>query len=235
MKTFKLKQLLYLFTIGLTSTFFSCEKSIINPSQTDVNSLKQQIYSKKVILKDASSETMISLLISSEDASLINEYTEDNFSLVCMKKGDDFQTKIRNLYPVTEEDEGEENSSNEENDIVEGVYISFEVISEELGTDITHYAITFIQPESMDARGWKYYTHYSNKDCATIEKHNFWRRVYYGMYYKLSSTGGWNTLITSWRKLNNNESYSRCQSNSYKMKVKVRTKRSTSYTVYFES
>ena len=49
MKKFKLKQLLYLFTIGLTSTFFSCDKSVINPSQTDLASMPLQIHTQKVM------------------------------------------------------------------------------------------------------------------------------------------------------------------------------------------
>lgn len=221
-----------------TALFSSCTREEANPSKPQATNYKQE-YSKRIQLFDKSGQNAVIIRVSSEDQSLVEQYSSKNFEVVPIRKGQSLNEAVQAYYGTRNEDQESLEEASEEA-YVDAANISFEIISMELSEEHINIGLTFIHPEDNSLRAsWKYYTHYSAagqglEQTASIERHSFWRRVYFGMYYKAYSWSGWSTIISPWRKLSNNDSYSANRNPSYQFKVRVKTKKSSAYTVSFE-
>jgi len=77
---------------------------------------------------------------------------------------------------------------------------------------------------------WRY--RYSYDDCVNVTRTSFWHKTYTSIWYKSTSGSSWSTMV-SYRKLVNNETLERCKSNSYRLKVGVKARRTSHYNIEF--
>lgn len=99
-------------------------------------------------------------------------------------------------------------------------------------------AVSFFHPTTASRASWGYYTHYSTaqqnlEQSVSIARHNFWKKVYYGLSYKAYSNYSWGVIQNEWRKLSNNQSVSYTRNPCYQFKVRIKTKKTSAYSVNF--
>lgn len=202
-----------------------------NNSQTEVNTPTpddSQNFSKDITILDESGQNSIVMRVSAADKSLIEQYSAANFVFTALKKGEAL------VFPRT--NGTEEDDVVTDNDVV-AQSISFEVVQRTLAQEFSKIAITFKHPDTQSRASWAEYTHESqiNVDqTAFITRHSATRRVFFGLKYKSTSGSGWSTIVSEWLKLSNNQSYSTDRNPCYQFKFRVRTKKQSAYTVYFE-
>ena len=77
---------------------------------------------------------------------------------------------------------------------------------------------------------WRY--DYTSLDCVDVTRTSFWHRVYASIWYKRGSGSSWSSMVIQ-KKLQNNQTLSRCKTGSYKMKVGTKARRTTHYDISF--
>ncbi|WP_299465836.1 hypothetical protein [uncultured Microscilla sp.] len=215
-----------IFALALIVMLNACknsEKEVSVPAAND-----SQKFSKNITVFDKSGQNSIVMRVSADDKSLIEQYTAANFVFTALKKG---ETIARPQTTGTEENgETEDNAANAQ-------HVSFEVMQRSLAPEFSKIAITFNHPDDQSRASWKYYWHYSQANVdksAFIERHNMWRRVFFGLKYRPNSGSSWSTIVSTWYKLSNNQSYSVDRNPCYQFRFHVKTKKQSAYTAYFE-
>jgi len=186
-------------------------------------------FTKDVVVYDQIKQNSVTIRLSAADKSLLDEYDATNFVLTALKKGQ----KIA----ATQQDQGQEADSDLETDENPSPGIAFEVVQRNLSAEFTKVAVTFKHPQTDSRKKWGYYWHYSQAGVdhtASIDRSNAWRRVFFGLKYKQTSTSSWSTIVSEWRKLGNNDTYTAERATSYQFRFRVKTKKQSAYTVYFE-
>jgi hypothetical protein len=212
------------FAVVSTLFFNSCE------NEDSVMTIKKSTedYSKDITLeKDGN---IVIMRVSSQDESLINLYSEENFELVPIPEGKD----LCDMLDLVEGDSSEEDL---EDFPVTSISVSFTTISETRAEDIKSVAVTFKHPDFGDERSWGYWWHYSQEGVdktAVICDSHWWYKVYYGLKYKAYSNSSWSTVISEWTKAPNNDCKSRTKSLVYQYQFHVKARKSSVYTVDFE-
>lgn len=77
---------------------------------------------------------------------------------------------------------------------------------------------------------WRY--SYSYDDCTNVTRQSFWHKVYVSIWSKENSGSAWSSMVRD-RKLSNGETLSRCDDNSYRLKVGVEARNTNHYAVEF--
>ncbi|MFO7867977.1 MAG: hypothetical protein R6U95_01600 [Bacteroidales bacterium] len=229
--------------VGAIIIFFM---NITSCSKDDkINDNSQQLhepinFSKEIQLYDASGENSVIMQVSSKDTSLVAMYSADNFEIIPIKQGQTTSEAIKEYYGSTSQEVSSDYEQDSDGDFAENgtesSSISFEVISKDLSAETRNVAVTYVHPDDGDERAkWRYYDHYSFDDCVTITRVSFWRRVYVGVYCKKKSPySSWSTITGAWYKLRNNEQHNKCEVGSYRLKARVKTKKSSAYTIEFD-
>ena len=219
--------------VMFTALFFnSCSKedSIKTEEKDDFGK-----YTKELTIFDKNKENSAILKIGSNDESILNMWTADNFELVPIKHG---QT-LADVMNATE-DNGEEEISDESSDDedIVAAEMSTMFISKNLKDGVRNVALTTKPPYDEDMRGWSYDTHYSeaiNNNTVTVNiyGHNRWRRGYWKASYKKRQSSGWSTIQGGWTKIRKGQSVSKTRTPCYKMKARRKYKKG-SVTIEFE-
>lgn len=236
MKTQKniFKTLLF-FAISATLILSSCSKE---DEQGLNNTDNQTTFSKEITLQDESGENSIVMRVSSDDPSLVENYSKDNFKITAVPFGKTTAEVLNTIYDTNDEASSEDLENDADVSTVNAPEVNFETISKNLKDGIKNVAITFSHPESNDDRAsWKIYTHTSDINIdhvAFITRHSVTRRVYVGLEYKATSASSWSSIISAWDKLKNKEVINEYKSTCYQFKMRVKTKKSSAYTYSFE-
>jgi hypothetical protein len=217
-----------IFALALIVMLNACKNSneVNVPAAND-----SQEFAKNITILDKSGLNSIVMRVSAADQSLIDQYTAANFEFTALKKGESLPN------PQTTGTETEENEEVADDNAATAQHISFEVIERSLAPEFSKIAVTFKHPENQARADWGYYWHYSQANVdqtAFITRRNFWKRVYFGLKYKSSSTSSWSTIISEWYKLSNNQTYSADRNPCYQFRFHVKTKKQSAYTVNFE-
>lgn len=216
-----------IFALALIVMLNACKNS-----NTEVNvptADASQEFSKNITIFDKSGQNSIVMRVSAGDQSLINQYTAANFEFTALKKGESL--------PKPQTTGTEENEEVADDNAATAQHISFEVIERSLAPEFSKIAVTFKHPEGQSRADWGYYWHYSQVNVdqtAFITRRNFWKRVYFGLKYKPSSTSSWSTIVSEWYKLSNNQTYNVERNPCYQFRFHVKTKKQSAYTVNFE-
>ncbi|MDA3882426.1 MAG: hypothetical protein PF481_04030 [Bacteroidales bacterium] len=220
-----------------TLLFNSCEKedNALEPANTDAN----VTYSKDVQLYDKAGENSVIMRVSSDDQSLLKLYTSDNFEIIPIKNGQNLDEALVEHYGEINSigADSAENLEDETPNLDENAQvIAFQIISKDLDDGVDNIAVNYVHPDDGDERAkWRYYDHYGYEDYVTITRVNFWRRVYCGVYYQASSPfSTWSTIVGTWYKLSNNEQINKGEVGSYRLKARIKTKKSSAYTIEFD-
>lgn len=230
---------LFIAVLSITALFFnSCSKDESDqPQQVNIDEEFGK-YTKEVTIYDANKENSAVLLVGSDDESILNMWTSENFTLVPIKEGQSL-AEILNLNNA-DNNETESIPDEENVDDVVAAEISYMVISKELDGDVSNIAIIENPPYSDDMRGWSYSTYYSeavegNIVTVNIYGHNFWHRGYYAVSYLKYSTSSWSTIAGEWTRIKNGDTKSYTRNPCYRMKARRKYKgRNESVTIEFE-
>lgn len=177
------------------------------------------------------------LKLGSNDQSILEMWTADNFELLPILEGQSFTEAFNAMYPSDENitDESDAIADDLKNeDVASSLSIMF--VSKNLNKGVKDVALTTIPPGN-DSRDWNYQTYYSQINIDKtfyIERHNFWHRVFFGLQYMAYSTSSWSTIVSEWKKIGNNDSYSYTRNPCYQMKARVKYRSTSHFTIYFE-
>lgn len=224
------------FSLIITTFFVSCSKNDENvlPKESPI------VFSKEIEVFDLNKECSAIMKISSEDASLLNFYTEKNFKIIPVKEGQPFEEAVDSYYKVNPmpEEETEDDEDGDAANIIEnsaGPTVNITKIREKLVEGVKFLAITSISPDFGDVRGWNISTYWDFTGSLYCDfKRTSWvNNVYYGIAYN-SQPYVWLVEYPQWAK--NNTLYSYPQPTEFfewwDLKVKYRKTRNFTYSFH---
>ncbi|MFD2563495.1 hypothetical protein [Aquimarina rubra] len=241
-----MKKLFYVLPIIGLLFFTSCDKDesneVMNESAITPEFSLKSIYDfhKDVTITSEEGSTGVVRVYANNEAALIG-YSNTNLSLMEINQNETLKQSLvrHNKMDLTKPDT-DENVSDEKSASLEeaGNDIAFELIQLTKANPNSKYGINFDHPQNNIAKAsWQYYTHYSSVNqaqIAEIARHNFWRRVYYGLKYKAYSNSSWATIQNEWKSISNNQSFSHTKNPCYQFRMRVKTKNNSAYTVTFD-
>jgi len=239
----KMKKIVSLFSVlfFLAAILISgCKKEEVVQAQLENNNNELGKYTKEVTIYDKDKENSAVLLVGSNDKSILDMWSSENFTLIPVKEGQSL-TDILKLDDSNNDEtplSSDEEASSTDNEVA--AEISYMIISKNLQVDVKYVALQEKPPYSDDMRGWHYSTNYSeseegNSVTVNIYGHNFWHRGYYGVFYKVNSNSSWTTVASEWTRIKIGESKSYNRNPCYQMKARRKYKGSTnSVTIEFE-
>jgi len=238
-----MKKLFYALPIIGLLFFASCEKDeskeIIDESAIEAIDLEKDLYRfhKDIfIASNEGSEAIMRVYSNSEAA--VASYSSDHLKLVetsldeTVSEGLVRQDIKDNSTDIALEEGTDDFDAKEAG----GVGIAFKLIEVTKRNPNVNYSVSFYHPENI-AKGWSFWTHYSGigQTIATIDRHSAFRRVYFGLKHKRYSSSTWSILRSEWSYLSNGSSYSIIRNPSYQFRFRVKSKRSSAYTVNFSN
>jgi len=247
-KSLIISLLFVLATVFTTLFFYSCTKEESGQHQQVNIDEEFGKYIKEITVYDANKENTAILLVGSDDESIVNMWSSQNFELIPVLKGEDVSDVLSTYYLSNNlgiDDNKEAATEDEDSDEV-AASISYMFLSKTLKDDVEKVIIHMIDPYDDDMRGWKYSTEYSdaygdgdnvnNTVTCNIYGQNFWHRGYYAIWYMKYSHSGWSTIKSEWFKIKNNENKSEYRTPCYKMKArrKYKGKNNNSVIIDFE-
>ena len=201
-------------------------------------------FTKELIVFDAEKNNSAVLLVGSDDESVLNMWTADNFTLIPIKEGqtlaDVFDSKVSE--ESLDEDVDVEDGDEDEN---VAASISTKFVSRNLQDGVKNVALQITDPYDSEMRGWKYSTYYSDcygdysghnsgKVTCNVYGHNVIHRGYYGISFMKYTYSNWSTLVGEWTRIQNNETVSKSV-NCFQMKARRKYKGTNpSVTIEFE-
>ncbi len=226
---------LFIAVVSFALLFNSCSKEEEELIQQNTNDNLE--YSKDIQLYDKSGDNSVMMRVSSDDQSFVELYSTDNFEVIPVKVGQSVDEVLEEYYGPQDDPEDVEEDVDTDSEGLdnEEPSIAFEIVSKDLKDGIQNVLITYLHPDDGDDRAkWRYYDHYSYHDYVTITRVSFWRRVYLGVYYQANSySSPWSTITGTWYKLSNNEQHNKGKVGSYRLKARIKTKKSSAYTIEF--
>lgn len=227
---------------AMATAVISCSKE---DAQQPINNIDAEFgkFTKELTIFDEEKNNSAVLLVGSDDESVLNMWTADNFTLIPIKEGQSLADVFESNAPETI-DENAEVIENDEDDNV-AASISTKFVSKKLQEGVKNVALQITDPYDESMRGWKYQSHFSdcfgkedseNKGLVTciVEGHNVFHKGYFGISYLKYSYSNWSTLVSEWTRIRNNETVIksvRC----YEMKARRKYKgNNESVTIEFE-
>lgn len=228
MKNLKTKLVTTLSVIGIFAMsllFNSCsDESVV---ETEQNNIQQEFgeFKKEIKVFDKSKENSVVILLGTEDESVLNMWSSQNFDLKLIDKNQ----SLEDYYKTDDDISNREASSDDSEEIA--AEISYTIISRSINVTGKRIVLEEKPPYSDDLRGWSYSTYYSDEDAASnhtvtvnIYGRNAWKRGYFGVSYKKYSYSGWSTIAGEWTRIKNNESKSYTRTPCYRMKARRKYK-----------
>ncbi len=232
MKKIKTLKAAFLFVAIAAMPFLnSCSDESNMPEIEDQENSILGKFTKEVTVYDAAKANSVTLEIGSNDPSVLDLWTDENFNLNLLSKTEDVTELSSGEEGVDAEDDSNEDVSAE---------ISYRIVRKNIVDTNKRLILTENPPYSSDVRGWKYSTYYSeaidgNTVTVNIFGHNFWKRGYYSVSYKKTSSSGWSTIAGEWTRIKKNETKSFTRTPCYHMKARRKYKGSNnSVTIEFE-
>lgn len=238
-----MKKLFYALPVIGLLFFVSCDKDetneIIDGSAVEAIDTDKSLYDFHkdiVITSNEGSEAIMRVYSNSEAA--ISSYSSEHLKLVETSQN---ETLSEGLVRQNIKDDSTDMTLEQDTDDINakeaaGVGIAFKMMEVTKRNPNVNYSVSFYHPENL-AKGWSFWTHLSGygQTIATIDRHSATRRVYFGLKRKAYSTSGWAIHVSEWRKLSNGQSYSLTAHTNYQFRFRVKSKRSSAYTVNFSN
>ena len=222
---------------ALTAILFlnSCSKEELNQNQQISLDKEFGLHTKELIVYDKSQKNSAVLLLGSNDKSVLNMWTAENFNLVPIKEGQ----SLMEILNLNETDTITIDSIPDNNEELKGMVaaeISYMIISKELDVGVNDIVLIENPPYSENMRGWKYSTYYSeavegNTVTVNIYGRNFWRKGYYGISYLKYYSSNWSTIAGEWTRIRRNENRSYTRNPCYRMKARRKYKGSNNSVI----
>lgn len=195
-------------------------------------------YSKNIVVTDAKGENSAVLLVGSNDKSYLDLWTENNFELIPVKTGESTKDVLDSFFAGRKQSSSmcEENAD----DIDTGKELYTMFLSKSLKDGVEKVLLFEKAPETAE-KGWKYATHYSYALDAggTITCYvygaNFWHWGYYGLSWRGSASQSWSTIVSEWKQVGRNDSFTHTKTRCYQMRARRKyTGSPESVTIQFD-
>lgn len=229
------------FTILSIGLLFSCNKSEVLDVDNNAATASTEVYECTKDITFSHNNSQATLRVHAHTEAALAAYSSRNFKLVEVQANETLEEaliRMKIVEPTQGEnpDEAQDALLHAENEIASE--LAFELIKISNPVEGSHYAVSFFHPELNNRASWQYFTHYSTasqnlQEHADIARHSFWRRVYFGLKYRPYSSSNWSVLQNEWRKLSNNQTMSYTRTPCYQYRARVKTKKSSAYTVSF--
>lgn len=230
------------------SAVISCTKetSIIDPnnaaSTTDLSSAGKDdgfTFQKDVQIRSANAQATIRVFARSN--SDLDQYDATNFKLVEILGEESLEAALVRQEIMNPDEGKNREEANDPLNVEEAEVLSsfgFQLIEVSNADPNRRYAVSFLHPEDNSRASWQYFTHYSTaqqnlEQNCDIARHSFWRKVYHGLKYRAYSSSNWSVIQSEWRKLSNNQTMSYTKNPCFQYRARVKTKKSSAYTVSF--
>lgn len=198
--------------------FALCTTAVACGEIDDTTAPEETTVSKSVELTDPSGESRVTVIVSAASMDALSDIDLD--SLVLNTGAQSLEGFVAEAGAEAEEDEGALRP-----------LATVEVVDEQLADGINALSISETSAPTWRAPFmWRY--QYSTKDCTDVTRTSFWHRVWVSVWSKETSSSGWSSMVSE-RKLSNRETLSRCDDNSYKLKVGVEARKRAHYSVEF--
>lgn len=220
MNKIKIFNILYISAISIiTLFFFSCSKD-----ESSAFTIENYEYIKSIRIIGQDSESSITMLVKSDDESIVNQYSESNFKLTLLKEGEEYLPE-----DVSNEGDGDEVDIEESKS---GIHISFEVEDESVSEKYKSYVVTFIHPDTSDERYFNTYTHYSDYDRVKVIREKTFKRIYASVaYLPYRSSEMWSKLTIDNKKIKKCCPLVYFMPGSYLIKAEIRSKSTSYYSI----
>ncbi len=181
----------------------------------------QALFSKDLVATDQAEANVVFVTVRASDVEALDAYTAETFEVIPT-----YADALDAPAPApTEADLAELEPADPER------FVEIEVTHSDLAPGVVGYRLVEHHgPEFHAAFTWRYY--YGTDDCVDVTRTSFWHRVWAKIWYKANSGSGWSTLVGE-KKLSNNETLSRCQNGSYKLKAGVKARKTSHFEVQF--
>lgn len=229
--------------VAMATAVISCSKE---DAQQPVNSIDDEFgkFTKELTIFDAEQNNSAVLLVGSDDKSVLDMWTADNFTLIPIKEGQTLaDTYESNASEETLDEEDEVDGGDEDENVAAKITTKF--ISKNLQNGVRNVALQITDPYDESMRGWKYGEHICeyagiyNSDrgriTCTVYGHNMIHKGYCGIYFlNYSYSTDWSELVGEWTRIKNNDHITK-KATCYKMKATRKYKgKNNSVTVEFE-
>lgn len=230
---------------AMATAVISCSKE---DAQQPINNIDAEFgkFTKELTIFDEEKNNSAVLLVGSDDESVLNMWTADNFTLIPIREGQTLADVFESNAPEESLDEEDEVEDGDEDENV-AASISTRFISKNLQDGVKNVALQITDPYDESMRGWKYGTHeciYAGGNNigeenrgwikCTVYGHNPIHRGFYGIsFLNYSYSTKWFDLVSEWKRIKNKDSDSKTAI-CYKMKATRKYKGSNnSVTVAF--
>jgi hypothetical protein len=225
--------------VAIVLIWVSCQKDQPNVVPQTIQEDAVSTFSKQIEIFDASSQSSVVLNVSSNNQKLLDAYSAENLELYVMKAG-------QNLSDVQPNNQNSENeiapTLAEDNQANPAASVDVTVVATHLQPGMERYAISYKQPQISADReieeAWYYSNYYSqiNVDNTGIvcRTNSGLYGVYFGMTYKSSSSSNWSTIVSEFQSLANNTCYSESRTPCYQMKIRVKHRANSRFSVTFD-
>ena len=198
--------------------------------RSDLDPVFELAVSKQIEASDETGVNRVSLTVTSPDADVLDQYDNDSVLVIPIREGEVPATLLgaADGDAALETPPWENTSLGADDDVLD---VAFEVGSADLEPGVIGYSLQ-LQDRPEPAVGWKNYWYYGFEDCVAVQRIKLVRRVFVDVWVKKTSSSGWDHKVVN-RKLAHNETLERCYNGSHQIKVKVRTKKQSAFTIEF--
>lgn len=223
MKRLKNLTIYVMATMVMTLAFGSCKKDTNQKTTNLYNESDFGKYSKELVITDAEGENSAVLLVGSNDKSYLDLWTEKNFELIPVKYDENTKDVLDEFYGHTKQIESPMEENEGEIDTGKEIFTMF--LAKNLTDDVEKVLLYEKAPETGE-KGWKYETHYSGALDAGgtltcyVYGANFWHWGYYGLQWRSSINQDWATIVSEWRQVGRNDTYTHSKTKCFQMKAR---------------
>ncbi|MFO7659172.1 MAG: hypothetical protein R6W78_19090 [Bacteroidales bacterium] len=217
--------------IGLNS----CDKDNL---ESDLNSNQElSSFTKQLTIYDEANENNLVLELSSSDQSVLNSFTDSDFEVMVIYKGESFDEAYERQYPTldTEQEVIDETQEDLESTRETQALISIMIVEKNMQGNVQNIALTMLDKE-IDER-WTYPAELlsskeqRNRTCTIRGYKSLWR-AYYGIDITKTEGVGWTEFVAQWTQIKNGETHNKT-SDCYQMRVWRKYRNSKAITVSF--
>ena len=215
--------------VGLLAMMFlavGCKKETPQTSSFIYDESDFGKYTKELVIKDQKGENSAILLVGSNDKSYLDLWTENNFELIPVKFGENTKDVLDAYFGNKKQTETNMEENGEYEDYVDtGKEIFTMFLSKNLQENVEK-VLLYEKAPNTGEKGWKYETHLSRALDAggTITCYvyggNFWHWGYYGLQWRSSVYQDWATIVSEWRQVGRNDTFTHSKTKCYQMKAR---------------
>lgn len=185
-------------------TLNSCEKETSIPPATSKSEVDENFgkFTKEITVYDETGENSAVLKLGSNDQSILDLWTAENFLLLSKVIEPTINDSIENTDEMSSDETFDVNSTRD-------IRVNIMMIARNFKDDVKSMALKLIMPDGDDLRlDWQYPVLYSTPGYHTyvlLRGDNVWKRGFFIIYLQNSPNATWIPQQADWEKLRDNK------------------------------